>query len=53
MTLRALREELQELIKETESSGSQLADVDARARPYTLNPHGSVRRMLPLRLSSA
>jgi hypothetical protein len=42
MSLRALRNELRSLISATEDSSARLAELDAKARPYTLNPNGSV-----------
>ncbi|KAG8464211.1 hypothetical protein KFE25_003274 [Diacronema lutheri] len=41
-SLRALREELKGLLAATEDAGAKLAELDARARPYTLNPNGSL-----------
>jgi len=42
MSLRALRDELKGLLAATEDAAAKITTLDAKARPYTLNPNGSV-----------
>jgi hypothetical protein len=51
-SLKALRDELKLLVAATEDKGLRLAELEAKARPYTLNPNGFVRRTRPVAASA-